>query len=333
MELHPVFLSLLFTPLAVAAETWKVTKFYTHYMAENSGTENGTWPAGSEFNTTVCFTLSPTSGSDQKNIECQGTFAPFTHDTLWRYCDGDVHAWRLEPGHFEAVSMWGLNILRSDVEDSTVRTTYAQFHMVNNEPENPQSFLTCTEGKPLEGWSCALDGQLSVPSPVRFPLYERQAHAKPFKVSNFTIDRDTGRRTFSITDPNVLDSYDIGGKTFRSSTECKLGPVGHMLKHGNEDFLKCDDESFSFKLGPSNDTRGMRGFHLEVRHNLPLASFQVDVIAPSESIISGSVDLEFGKDFNYDYSRLKRSCALTLTRGKAEVNVTSLAVAGSYGLP
>lgn len=41
-----------------AAKSWQMSDVATHYMGDNSGIANGAWPPGSEFNSTISFTLS-----------------------------------------------------------------------------------------------------------------------------------------------------------------------------------------------------------------------------------------------------------------------------------
>jgi hypothetical protein len=50
---------------AVAAESWTIPTMSTHYMGTNSGLPGGQWPEGSEFNTTISFTLMAVSSVDE----------------------------------------------------------------------------------------------------------------------------------------------------------------------------------------------------------------------------------------------------------------------------
>lgn len=146
---------------------------------------------------------------------------------------------------------------------------------------------------------------------------------------DFQADGKTGYISFVVHDPNAFNTRGLEPGPVRYVTICRLRVFPGMLARRSEVFTPCDDASFSFKLNPSADRRGLR---LELRRRVPLAMWRVDGIAPAESVVTGPVDLEFDSGFNLYCGWPGRDCSLNLIGRKADAVLTSLVVTGSYGL-
>jgi hypothetical protein len=71
-------------------DPWEITSLTNHFMGANSGLPGGSWPAGTEFDTTMNFTLKHGSFV----TECDASWPEKQHPTDWTQCKDETVSWR-----------------------------------------------------------------------------------------------------------------------------------------------------------------------------------------------------------------------------------------------
>lgn len=109
--------ALAMTKTAVT-ETWSLSVVNSHYMGENSGIANGVWPPGSEFNSTINFTLERIPGGQGSNyteVLCSADWSDPDYPTTWIACSDSKTRWRFAVESGFTACNFTLEIMRADI--------------------------------------------------------------------------------------------------------------------------------------------------------------------------------------------------------------------------
>ncbi|KAF2839955.1 hypothetical protein M501DRAFT_932391 [Patellaria atrata CBS 101060] len=134
------------------AEAWSITAISLHFMGSNTGLgwPGQPWPENKKFNTSLEFTVATPTG----DAVCTGNWKEGTGDGFEGECVDERGAENVEGGPNKRETgawTWWLS--------ETYQT--GTHHITNNSPGNPDSYLTCLSGPPLDGIRCAMNGVMS----------------------------------------------------------------------------------------------------------------------------------------------------------------------------
>ncbi|EKG18304.1 hypothetical protein MPH_04436 [Macrophomina phaseolina MS6] len=153
------------TKRSVSAQEYDISTLKTHFMGKNSGLGDGSWPPGSEFNSTIELVVNyPGDDDATASTTCTGTWVNGSHPTDWNACDDAAVAWKF--AKFTTEAKFTLEIGRSTGAQSS---STGSVDVTSNNLADDNSWLTCLAGPPLQGLKCNLDGALSkqkAPIPV-----------------------------------------------------------------------------------------------------------------------------------------------------------------------
>ncbi|OJD34364.1 uncharacterized protein BKCO1_2300033 [Diplodia corticola] len=145
---------------SVSATQYEISTLKTHFMGKNSGIADGSWPAGTEFNSTIELTVEypAQSGANasSESTTCTANWQNGTHPIDWNACENKDVGWKFTD--FATEAKFTIEVGRITGEDS------AETGSVSVEANNlasDNSWLTCLAGAPTTGIHCNLDGVMS----------------------------------------------------------------------------------------------------------------------------------------------------------------------------
>ncbi|GME23225.1 hypothetical protein BKCO1_2300033 [Neofusicoccum parvum] len=143
----------------VSTTQYEISTLKTHFMGKNSGIADGSWPPGSEFNSTIELVINYPSAVAESTIPetatCTANWVYGTHPADWVLCDDANLAWKFTEFSTEAsfTIEVGRKFSEGNVYTGSVRIT-------SNRQDN-DSWFTCIGGAPTTGINCNLDGIMS----------------------------------------------------------------------------------------------------------------------------------------------------------------------------
>ncbi|KAH8730591.1 hypothetical protein GQ44DRAFT_606302 [Phaeosphaeriaceae sp. PMI808] len=159
------------------AERWAIPRLNMHMMSQHTGPDDHKWPQSLYFNSTINFDIvlpNHTHGSESSNTtsNCE---ASFPNGTL---PDASVPLKCTSPSDHEQL-MFTMSVYKdlgprrkelsfilsmtSVVEYDQTKITYqGNTPITANNPQEPTSYLTCLEERPLDGLRCSIQSSLSV---------------------------------------------------------------------------------------------------------------------------------------------------------------------------
>lgn len=104
--------------MIAAAESWSLPVVNTHFMGNNSGIGNGTWPPSSAFPSSVDFIFRRTPGDNGTlwtSAACSANWTASDYPKNWKACNDTTVVWRFanQPGTFAA--NFTLEIIRAEI--------------------------------------------------------------------------------------------------------------------------------------------------------------------------------------------------------------------------
>ncbi|KAH5305196.1 hypothetical protein HBI23_182400 [Parastagonospora nodorum] len=161
-------------------ETWTIPRLDMHMMSSNTGLPGNTWPPSAHFNSTISFDVTmpvhnltfPSNPSNNITTTCTASFANGTLPSGRNFCN--------PPGPteilwFEMSTIDGLGPRRPELafslhfhgalewDGGRVAMTWfdGYRHITANNASEESGFLTCLEGRPLDGLRCGIGSYLS----------------------------------------------------------------------------------------------------------------------------------------------------------------------------
>lgn len=104
--------------MAAMAENWSLSVINSHFMGNNSGIANGTWPPGTEFNSTVNFVLQRMPGdlgTAYTAVGCATNWKEPDYPKSWMACNDTGTRWRFATEQSFTAGNFTLEILRAEI--------------------------------------------------------------------------------------------------------------------------------------------------------------------------------------------------------------------------
>ncbi|KAF2744898.1 hypothetical protein M011DRAFT_428059 [Sporormia fimetaria CBS 119925] len=133
-------------------ETWPIPTISVHFMGRDTGLPGNTWPEYAKFNSTLDFTVEFPTGP----VACSGN---------WEYTKVPTTPFMCEQGPGGAAVQFTLAPTEKGLTGAQLTLTGSQ-EVRANSPGEPNSYLSCLGGAPLDGIRCKNSGWASTAGPL-----------------------------------------------------------------------------------------------------------------------------------------------------------------------
>ncbi|KAL0264438.1 hypothetical protein SLS55_000388 [Diplodia seriata] len=145
----------------VSATQYEISTLKTHFMGKNSGIADGSWPAGTEFNSTIELTIqypgqSGAVNASAESTTCTASWPNGTHPVDWNACENENVGWKFTDFTTEAKFTVEVGRITGETSADTGSVSIEANNFASDD-----SWLTCIAGAPTTGIHCDLDGMLS----------------------------------------------------------------------------------------------------------------------------------------------------------------------------
>ncbi|KAF2107805.1 hypothetical protein BDV96DRAFT_471333, partial [Lophiotrema nucula] len=154
----------LSAPLTSRSESWPIPDLKVHFMGRDTGLPGNQWPDSAKFNSTLDFTVSLPDGP----VTCHGDWIYTQVPTTPFTCSSANVEFQLGPTSAGTLTetAFVLSVTRTET-DAGLKTTYlASQEVLANSPGQPDSYLSCVGGPPLDGIRCTLGGWAGTAGPL-----------------------------------------------------------------------------------------------------------------------------------------------------------------------
>ncbi|KAF2458104.1 hypothetical protein BDY21DRAFT_371009 [Lineolata rhizophorae] len=163
---------------AALAESWEIPEMKVHFMGANSGIGDGSWPPGTEFNSTIEFELDryatqqsedSAPGASVGETTCGASWVEGELPTEWIQCGDAKVEWKMVETSEMSETDFTMEVRLMMTDSETVEPLYAeaQTRVTANTRGSPSSYLTCLGSEPFDGIRCEMDGIMSTPGPIK----------------------------------------------------------------------------------------------------------------------------------------------------------------------